>query len=133
MHQATLTAPSGGILTQHHSQLGQRYRYICISAKRAVGIYNHIYTKQCAMLDQAAVIHPNAQWWIKADGTVIVEGLWESTAGEWSQDVDFNDKQLVKQFIKQLVKQFIKYKEHITFIAGIGLEGRQSRPVKCVR
>ncbi len=74
-----------------------------------------LHTLQYTVLDQAALVHPNAQWWIKADGTDVVEDFGESVRGEWSGDVDQPDGKLQKQFEKQL-----------KFISDIGLEDRQS-------
>ena len=42
-----------------------------------------------ATLDEASRLHPNARWWIKADGCNIINGLEESTRLEWNGDVDF--------------------------------------------
>ncbi len=78
-----------------------------------------LHTLQYTVLDQAALVHPNAQWWIKADGTDVAEGLGESVRGEWSGDVDLPDG--------KLQKQFEKYVKQLKFISVIGLEARQSR------
>ena len=32
--------------------------------------------------------NPDACWWIKGDGVDVVKGLFESTKGIWSGDVD---------------------------------------------
>ena len=46
---------------------------------------------QYSVLEEAAHAHPNAWWWIKADGADLLSGLGESVKGEWSGDVDLND------------------------------------------
>ena len=43
---------------------------------------------QKKVLDQAATVHPNSQWWVKADGVDLVPGLEESMRMEWSGDID---------------------------------------------
>ncbi len=39
-----------------------------------------------ATLDHAVEVHPEAKWWIKADGCDIVSGLEESVRLEWNGD-----------------------------------------------
>lgn len=46
------------------------------------------------VLQEAKVADPHARWWIKGDGVDVVKGLWESTRGQWSGDVDLGDGQL---------------------------------------
>ncbi len=41
-----------------------------------------------ATLDHAIKVHPEAKWWIKADGCDIVSGLEESVRLEWNGDAD---------------------------------------------
>ena len=60
---------------------------------------------QYSVLEEATCAHPNAWWWIKADGVDLLSGLGESVKGEWSGDVDLNDgstQQLYKSYGKQL-------------------------------
>ena len=47
-----------------------------------------------ATLDEASRVHPNARWWIKADGCNIISGLEESTRLEWNGDVDFGTSEV---------------------------------------
>ena len=49
------------------------------------------------MLEEGKRVHPNAQWWIKADGCDLVEVLGESVDGDWSGDVDLNDGEVARQ------------------------------------
>ena len=53
---------------------------------------------QVAVLDDAAISHPNSWWWLKADGCDINKGLKESVQQKWSGDVDLNDGHLQKQY-----------------------------------
>ena len=57
-------------------------------------------------------------WWIKADGCDVVKGLWESTKGEWSGDVDLNDDHL------QVL--FHKFQEQLSWTKAIGLRERSN-------
>lgn len=57
-------------------------------------------------------------WWIKGDGCDVVKGIWESTRGVWSGDVDLNDGKL-KSFQQ-------KYQQQIEWCNGIGLMARSS-------
>ena len=50
-----------------------------------------------AALDELVSLNPNAQWWIKGDGTDIVKGLCQSVSGQWSGDVDLDDGKLQHQ------------------------------------
>ena len=47
-----------------------------------------------ATLDEACRLHPDAKWWIKADGCDIVSGLEESLRLEWNGDVDFGTSEV---------------------------------------
>ena len=47
-----------------------------------------------ATLDEASRLHPNARWWIKADGCDIISGLEESLRLEWNGDVDFGTSEV---------------------------------------
>ena len=49
------------------------------------------------MLEEGKKVHPNAQWWIKADGCDLLEVLGESVNGDWSGDVDLNDGKVAEQ------------------------------------
>ena len=53
---------------------------------------------QVTVLDDAAKHHPDAWWWLKADGCDINQGLQESLQRQWSGDVDLNDGSLQKQY-----------------------------------
>ena len=57
-------------------------------------------------------------WWIKGDGCDVVKGVWESTKGEWSGDVDLNDGQL--EYFHQ------QFKEQLQWTEGSGLKQRSS-------
>ena len=50
------------------------------------------------MLDEAARVHPDTWWWIKADGVDLVSGLGESVRGIWSGDVDLADGALKRVY-----------------------------------
>ena len=76
---------------------------------------------QVSVLDEAARTHPNAWWWVKADGCDLVEGLGESTKLDWSGDVDMNDGQL-----QQMYKS---YRERLDFIGGLGKKNRKDSDV----
>lgn len=69
-------------------------------------------------MDEAARVHPKSWWWIKADGCDIVDGLGESVRGEWSGDVNLDQKAL-----KQLR---LDYEERLKFIREIGLGDHES-------
>ena len=47
-----------------------------------------------SVLDDAARIHPDEWWWIKADGADLFSGLGTSVRGVWSGDVDLADGKL---------------------------------------
>lgn len=66
------------------------------------------------VLQEAKASDPHARWWIKGDGVDVVKGLWESTRGQWSGDVDLGDGQL------QLLYQ--KYQERLGRAKELGLE-----------
>ena len=74
---------------------------------------------QFATLDKAAELHPDALWWIKADGCDIVAGLGDSVTKKWSRDVDLNDG--------LLLEKYTKYTERLSFISSIGLKERANR------
>ena len=52
-----------------------------------------------SVLDEAAKLHPDTWWWVKADGVDLVCGLGESMRGIWSAhgDVDLADGSLQKE------------------------------------
>ena len=68
------------------------------------------------MLDEAAQVHPNSWWWIKADGCDIVTGLAESVSGEWSGDVNLHE-----EVLENMLKE---YRERQEFLMGTGLGKR---------
>ena len=81
----------------------------CSSKYCNIAIFRYIVSPlqpvQCSVLEEATCAHPNAWWWIKADGVDLLSGLGESVTGEWSGDVDLNDgstQQLYKSYRKQL-------------------------------
>ena len=76
---------------------------------------------QIAVLDEAASVHPNSWWWIKADGYDLVKGLTESVSGEWSGDVNL--------YPEVLEKLFEEYKERLRFLNGLGLQDRANSAV----
>ena len=63
------------------------------------------------MLDAAASAHPNSWFWVKADGVDVVAGLRESLRLQWSDDVDLNDGELLKQY--QL------YRSRLVFVGAL--------------
>ena len=76
---------------------------------------------QTSVLDEAASVHPNSWWWIKADGCDLMKGLTESVSGEWSGDVNI--------LPDALEKLFKEYKERLRFLNGLGLEDRANSVV----
>ena len=71
---------------------------------------------QCNVLDEAARIHPDSWWWIKADGCDLVSGISESTNGQWSGDVN-TDEDVLKELYE-------KYQKKLEFVRNIGIEDR---------
>ncbi|XP_065914473.1 uncharacterized protein [Dysidea avara] len=69
---------------------------------------------QETVLDDAAKAHPDAWWWLKADGCDISKGLKESVKQQWSGDVDLNDG--------SLQKQFAEYKVRLGIAEKVGIE-----------
>ena len=68
------------------------------------------------VLENLAAVNPDAWWWIKADGTDLVKGLWESVNGKWEGDVDLNDG---------LLQSFrMAFDQRMKWIEGLGLEER---------
>jgi hypothetical protein len=76
---------------------------------------------QSSVLDEAASVHPNSWWWIKADGCDLMKGLTESVSGEWSGDINLHPD--------ALEKLFKEYKERLRFLNGLGLQDRASSVV----
>lgn len=70
-----------------------------------------------SVLDDAARIHPDVWWWIKADGADLVSGLGTSVRGLWSGDVDLADGKL------QIA--YKAHKDRLHLLCSIG-ENRQS-------
>ena len=62
-----------------------------------------------SVLDEAVRSHPDTWWWVKADGTDLVSGLGESVSGEWSGDIDLNDRTYMA-YRKHLVALMVKKK-----------------------
>ena len=65
---------------------------------------------------EAKHVHPDAWWWMKADGCKILSRLKESMKMEWSGDVDLNDTNLHKQ-----------YKTFVTFLNGVGVRHHKNK------
>lgn len=64
-----------------------------------------IYLKTAVIQKAYSLSINDTWWWIKGDGCDVIKGIWESTKGEWSGDVDLNDNQLeniYSMFQKQL-------------------------------
>ena len=60
-------------------------------------------------MDEAARVHPQSWWWVKADGCDLVSGLSESVRGQWNGAVDLNDNSLQQQFkAYQYELEFVK-------------------------
>ena len=62
--------------------------------------------------------NPDAFWWIKGDGVDVVKGLFESTKGIWSGDVDLSDRAL-QQKIREIC-------DRLSFVKGLGFSSRRS-------
>ena len=56
-----------------------------------------------------------------SDGCGVVQGIFESTRGDWSGDVNLNDGQ-----VQEL---YVEYKEQLQWVEGIGLGNRRD----CIR
>lgn len=78
----------------------------------------NVYMYMHAQLSEATRTHPGVQWWVKADGCDLVEGLGESVNLDWSGDVDMNDGKL-----HQLYKH---YRERLNFIGSLGIKERRN-------
>ena len=76
------------------------------------------------VLKEAKRVHPNAWWWVKADGCDIISGLKESVKKEWSGDVNLNDGS-----VEMLRTQYLESQK---FLGSVGVGQRRSREVlKC--
>ena len=73
------------------------------------------------VLREAKRIHPDAWWWVKADGCDITGGLKESMKNEWSGDVDLNDG--------TVHKLHHEYVESLSFLAAVGIKARRTPDV----
>lgn len=62
-------------------------------------------------LDEASRVHPDTNWWIKADGVDVVSGLEESMRLEWHGDIDLADG--------KLQRQYQAYRDRLKFVGGI--------------
>ena len=71
------------------------------------------------VLKEAKRVHPDAWWWVKADGCDIVSGLKESVKKEWSGDVDLNDGSV------QILHE--QYLECLEFLGSVGVGQRRFR------
>ena len=69
------------------------------------------------VLREAKHVHPDAWWWVKADGCDIVSGLKESVKKEWSGDVDLNDGA-----VRELHQE---YTESLRFLGAVGVGARR--------
>lgn len=63
-------------------------------------------------------MHPEAWWWVKADGCDLVAGLKESVKQEWSGDVDLNDG--------KVAALHAEYKTRLGFIKAVGTPERKA-------
>lgn len=73
---------------------------------------------QNEILRTAAHSDPDVWWWIKGDGVDVVKGLGESMKGDWSGDVDLNDRKL------DLLYQ--EYRRRLEEASHIGLGDRRT-------
>lgn len=64
-------------------------------------------------------MHPDAWWWVKADGCDLVKGLKESVKLEWSGDVDLNDG--------KVAALHSEYMARLHFVEGVGVGERKRR------
>ena len=71
---------------------------------------------QGAVLDEAARVHPDSWWWIKADGCDITSGLGESVSGEWSGDVNLHEG--------VLDEMLAEYRRRVQLVKEIGLDSQ---------
>lgn len=76
---------------------------------------------QMKVLKDAKHVHPNAWWWVMADGCDIVSGLKESVKKEWSGDVDLNDG--------AVLTLHTQYMESLKFLGSVGIGPRRSHEI----
>lgn len=72
-------------------------------------------------MDKAKQSNPDASWWVKGDGVDVVKGLFESTHGVWSGDVDLSDGKLEQKFRNMC--------ERLDFVNTLGLRERRDSTV----
>ena len=77
---------------------------------------------QFAILDEAANLFPNVNWWIKADGVDVVGGLGESVGGKWTGDVDLNDGKVQQMYTTCI--------HRLSFVSELGLTRRQYHEIE---
>jgi len=65
--------------------------------------------------------HPEAWWWLKADGCDLVSGLKESVKLEWSGDVDLNNG--------KLQELHSEYKSSLEFVEAVGVGRKRDQRV----
>lgn len=65
------------------------------------------------VLRKAKRVHPDAWWWVKADGCDVVSGSKESVKKEWSGDVDLNNG-----VVSELHN---KYMDSLRFLDAVGV------------
>ena len=63
-------------------------------------------------VSEAKQAHPNAKWWLKADGCDLVEALGESVHHIWSGDEDLSDGEVARQH-SQYMHQLERISSHI--------------------
>lgn len=68
--------------------------------------------KKLPILDEAARIHPDSWWWLKADGCDLTSGLSESVSGKWSGDVNIDQE--------ALKKLYQAYQNKLSFVSELG-------------
>lgn len=62
-------------------------------------------------------MHPNAKWWIKADGCDVVSGLEESVRLEWHGDVDYGNSEV--QLLYNLYRHRLKVIDQIASVTPV--------------
>ena len=88
---------------------------------KCILLYTRFITSQISVLDEAARVHPDTWWWIKADGVDLVSGLGESVRGVWSGDVDLADG--------SLKKAYDAHQTRLMFVKRIGVETRSDSSI----
>ena len=100
--ESTITCSS---IDDNHFSLLPNYIKVMILFSKVLSIFCIYHLTQTAILDEAHKVHPNSQWWIKADGCDLVSGLGESVQQVWSGDVDLADGKVQKMhdaYLKRL-------------------------------